>query len=88
MLGAAALTLGLTQVALAGARANVVVPCFTATSIILATGLGAAVLGEAVTPGQWVGVAVVVAGVVFLTAFKTQPAASSDSPGNATESMD
>jgi drug/metabolite transporter (DMT)-like permease len=70
MFTTAVLTLAVTQFALAKANANVVVPCFSSASIVLATLSGVIALTELIEPIQILGIAVIVLGVIFLTAFK------------------
>lgn len=59
-----------TQYALVKMRANVAVPCFTSTSIVFATIIGIIFLNEGFNTGSIVGIALVVFGIILLTAFK------------------
>ncbi|MBD3229744.1 MAG: hypothetical protein GF329_16300 [Candidatus Lokiarchaeota archaeon] len=63
-------TLGITQFAFTKADANVVVPCFTSASIILATIVGFFTLNEAINLVQIAGFVLVIIGVILLTGFK------------------
>ena len=62
----AILTLALTQFALSKTRANIVIPCFTSTSIILTTILGVYVIDEAILPIQIAGIIVIVVGIILM----------------------
>ena len=68
----AVLSLGVTQFAFAKAKANRVLPCFTSVSIILATIVGAFTMNELIHVMQIVGIAVMITGIVFLTAFRQE----------------
>jgi len=72
MFAVAVSTLAVTQFAFTKANANVVVPCFTSASIILATLLGAIALNEVIEPIQILGIVSIVFGVICLTAFKKE----------------
>lgn len=69
MFGFAAATLIMTNFGFLKADAVIVVPSFTAISITLPTLLAIFIFNEPVVILQWVGIAIIVAGVVFLTAF-------------------
>ena len=73
----APLTLFITQVGFARAKANQVVPAFTAASILVATLSGYLILGERLLPPQFAGIILVAAGAVCMTAFR-KPAARTD----------
>ena len=64
----AVLTLAVTQLGFAKAPASRVVPAFTSASILAAVLGGQVLLQEAADPGQWVGIGIVVAGVIALSA--------------------
>lgn len=66
----AILTLVLTQFGFAKAQANRVVPAFTSGSILVATILGAVVLNEEIVPLQIIGLVILIAGILGLSAFK------------------
>jgi len=68
----AVLSLGVTQLAFAKAKANRVLPCFASVSIILATLVGAFTLSELIHFVQIIGIAIMVTGIVFLTAFRKE----------------
>ena len=66
----AGMTLLVTQFAFTKSQANRVLPCFTSVSIILSIILGFFTLGEKVIFMQIIAIAIIVLGVVFLTAFR------------------
>jgi len=66
------LTLLITQYAFAKAKANQVVPVFTSLSMILATIMGIFALSERIEMMQILGIAIIVAGVILLTAFRKE----------------
>ena len=68
----ATLTLLVTQYGLAKAKANVVVPCFTSASVILAILVGIVALSETIHVLQIMGIIGVVIGMICLTAFKEE----------------
>ncbi len=68
----ATLTLLISQYAFAKAKANIVVPCFTSASIIIAVIISSIVLSEIITLFQIVGFVVIVLGIIFLTAFTAE----------------
>lgn len=63
------LTLVMSQYAFTKAKANIVVPCFTSASIIIAILLGFVSLNEQLEFVQIIGIALIVAGVILLTRF-------------------
>ncbi|MFX0102210.1 MAG: DMT family transporter [Candidatus Hodarchaeota archaeon] len=71
-LGLALFTLLMTQYAFAKGKANRVIPCYTAAEIILATFIGVIALSEIIVPAQIIGICIVIAGSVLLTAFKKE----------------
>jgi len=68
----AILTLIMTQYAFTKAKANVVVPCFTSASIILAVLISYITLNEIIVVSQIVGFVIIVFGIIFLTAFTSE----------------
>ena len=66
------LTFIFTQFAFAKAKANIVVPCFTSASIIVAIFLGIFSLSEMAIPIQILGLFIIVVGVILLTAFNRE----------------
>jgi len=69
----AILTLLMTQYAFKEAKANIVVPCSTSVSIILAVLISSISLNEIIVVFQIVGVIVIVLGIIILTAFTSEP---------------
>lgn len=69
MFGLAAATLIMTNFAFLKAEAVRVVPAFTAMSIMLPTIIAMFIFNEVVVLLQWVGIVIIVIGVIFLTAF-------------------
>ncbi len=72
MFGFAVGTLVLSQVALALARANVMVSCFTSMSILIATVVGVVAIGEILIAPQIGAIGILLAGVLCLTAFRKE----------------
>lgn len=68
----AIITLVFSQLAFAKTNANIVVPCFTSTSIIMTILLGVFVIEEAITTIQYFGVGCIIIGVILLTGFKKE----------------
>lgn len=68
----ALLTLLITQLAFAKSKANRVVPCFTSASISLSILIGVFTLQEVIIFIQMIGIAIVVVGVIILTAFRKE----------------
>lgn len=68
----AVFTLLMTQLAFAKSKANRVVPCFTSASISLSILIGVVALQEQIILIQIIGIVVVVAGVIVLTAFRKE----------------
>lgn len=68
--GVTTLTFLFTQFAFTKAEANIVVPCFTSASIIVAIFIGVLSLNEILIPIQGLGIVIIVIGVIMLTAFK------------------
>lgn len=66
----AILTLAVTQIAFTKAKASQVVPSFTSASIILTAILGFLTISETIQAMQIVGIFIIVAGVIVLTAFQ------------------
>ena len=69
MFGFAAATLIMTNFGFLKADAVVVVPSFTAMSIMLPTLLAIFIFNEPTVISQWIGIIIIVIGVIFLTAF-------------------
>jgi uncharacterized membrane protein len=69
MFGFAVATLVMTNFGFLKADAVVVVPSFTANSITLPTFLAIFIFDETVVVFQWIGIAIIVVGVILLTAF-------------------
>jgi len=69
MFGFAVATLVMTNFGFLKAEAVVVVPSFTANSITLPTFLAIFIFDEPVVVFQWIGIAIIVVGVILLTAF-------------------
>ncbi|MHA1279127.1 MAG: DMT family transporter [Candidatus Helarchaeota archaeon] len=69
MFGFAAATLLVTNFGFLKADAVVVVPFFSAVSIMLPTIIAIFIFGESTVPIQWIGIIIIVFGVIFLTAF-------------------
>ena len=69
----AILTLLLTQYAFKKAKANIVVPCSTSVSIIIAVLISSISLNEIIVVFQIVGVIIIVLGIITLTAFTSEP---------------
>lgn len=67
--GVTALTFLFTQFAFVKAKANIVVPCFTSASIIIAILIGVMALSEEIILIQIFGIVMMIIGVVLLTAF-------------------
>lgn len=63
-------TLLATQFGFTKANANVIVPCFTSASIILATITGVMALNELIEAIQILGIILIIIGIICLTAFK------------------
>ncbi len=72
MFGFAIATLIMTNFGFLKAKAVVVVPSFTAMSISLPTVLAIFIFDEPVILLQWVGIAIIILGVIFLTAFSSE----------------
>ena len=68
--GVTTLTFLFTQFAFAKANANIVVPCFTSASIIIAILIGIIALSEEMILIQIFGIVIIVIGVILLTAFR------------------
>jgi len=68
----ATITLLFTQFAFTKANANIVVPCYTAVAIPLAVLTGVITLNEIIEFIQIVGIVFIIAGIIFLTAFKKE----------------
>lgn len=68
----ATITLLITQFAFAKSKANRVVPCFTSVSIVLAILLGVISLNEDILAIQIIGIIIIIAGVILLTAFRKE----------------
>ncbi|MHA1491652.1 MAG: DMT family transporter [Promethearchaeota archaeon] len=66
----AIITLILTQFAYANTEANIAVPCFTSASIIIAIIASITALNEIIIFIQIVGIALIIGGIIFLTAIK------------------
>ncbi|MFX0072861.1 MAG: DMT family transporter [Candidatus Hermodarchaeota archaeon] len=58
------------QLAYAKGKANIVIPCFTSTSIIIAILIGILSLNEKIELMQIIGIVLIVGGIILLTAFK------------------
>ncbi len=71
MFGFAAATLLMTNFGFLKADAVIVVPSFTAMSIVLPTLLAIFIFNEPIVVLQWIGIGIIVIGVIFLTAFKS-----------------
>ncbi len=67
--GVTALTFLFTQFAFVKSKANIVVPCFTSASIIIAILIGVMALSEEIILIQIFGIVIMIIGVVLLTAF-------------------
>ena len=65
----AILTLIFTQYAFTKANANIVVPCSTSSSILLAIFIGVFSLSEQIVVQQIVGVVFLIGGIIILTGF-------------------
>jgi uncharacterized membrane protein len=65
-------TLTLTQFAFTMSKANVVVPSFASTSIVLTVILGTIVIGESVLPIQIGGVICIVVGIIIMSLFQNK----------------
>jgi uncharacterized membrane protein len=65
----AILTLILTQLAFTKANANIVVPCTTSASIILAISIGVLSLSEQIAFYQILGIIHLIGGIILLTGF-------------------
>jgi len=63
-------TLALTQWAFTKIQANLVVPLFTSTSILLTAILGFFIMGDQIGPIQIVGIGIIIIGVVLISAFE------------------
>ena len=68
--GVTTLTFLFTQFAFAKANANIVVPCFTSASIIIAILIGVIALSEEIILIQILGIFLIIIGVILLTAFR------------------
>ena len=66
----ATLTLIFTQYAFAKTKANLAVPFFTSTNILIAIVTGSVSLNESINLFQIIGIIVIICGNIFLTAFK------------------
>lgn len=66
----ATLTLVITQIAFSKAKANQVVPCFTSASISFTAIVGYLGLSETIKELQIIGIAIIVIGVIVLSAFQ------------------
>ena len=66
----ATLTLIFTQYAFAKTKANLAVPFFTSTNILIAIVIGSISLNESINLFQIIGIIVIICGNIFLTAFK------------------
>ncbi|HUY00759.1 MAG TPA: DMT family transporter [Candidatus Deferrimicrobium sp.] len=73
----AAATLLMTNFGFLKAKAVVIVPCFTAMSIMLPTILAIFLFNEPVVLLQWIGIIIIVVGVIFLTAFSKEEESAS-----------
>ena len=67
----AILTLGITQIGFTKANANQVVPSFTSASILVASVASIFVLSESINGLQYLGIGIIIAGVLFLTVFNS-----------------
>ncbi len=67
--GVTALTFLFTQFAFVKSKANIVVPCFTSASIIIAILIGVMALSEEIILIQIFGIVIMIIGVILLTAF-------------------
>jgi drug/metabolite transporter (DMT)-like permease len=67
----AILTLFMTQYAFTKTNANIVVPCSTSSSIILAILIGVISLNEYLVINQIIGIIILVGGIIVLTGFQT-----------------
>lgn len=68
--GVTIMTFLLTQFAFAKANANIVVPCFTSASIIIAILIGVIALSEEIILIQILGIIIIFIGVILLTGFR------------------
>jgi len=68
----ALLTLLITQYAFTKSKANIVVPCYTSTSISLAVILSLIVLNEEIVLFQVFGIIIVIFGVIFVSVFNRE----------------
>jgi len=68
----AVLTLIITQFAFSKSKANRVVPCFTSASISLSILIGVITLNELIILIQIIGIAILIFGVICLTAFRKE----------------
>ena len=66
-------TLGLTQWALVKTRANIVIPSFTSTSIILTTLLGIFVIDESIFNLQIGGIVLIILGIILMNITSKKP---------------
>ena len=67
----AILTLGITQIGFTKANANQVVPSFTSASILVASVASIFVLSESINGLQYLGIGIIIVGVLFLTVFNS-----------------
>jgi drug/metabolite transporter (DMT)-like permease len=67
----AILTLAITQVGFAKARASQVVPSFTSASIVVASVSSIFILGESIFALQYLGIGIIILGVLLLTIFSS-----------------
>jgi uncharacterized membrane protein len=65
----AILTLVITQIGFARARASQVVPSFTSASIVVASAASIFILGESIEALQYLGIGIIILGVILLTVF-------------------
>ncbi len=68
----ALLTLLITQYAFTKAKANLIVPCSTSSSIILAVLIGLVSLNEQFNIFQFIGIALLILGIILLTGFSSE----------------
>lgn len=80
MFGFSVATLVMTNFGFLKAEAVVVVPSFSAVSITLPTFLAIFIFNEPVVVLQWIGIAIIVVGVVLLTAFPGPQKMNSQTP--------
>ena len=68
----AILTLAITQVGFARARASQVVPSFTSASIVVASVASIFILSESIEALQYLGIGIIILGVILLTVFSSR----------------